>query len=273
MQRRWKELAFFDILAPVLIHYTISYLVSLTAIIILFIRSEAAGLVADGFDQAEMMQAVSRLYENNGLIFSGVVATITIPIFWNMLKKEKIIQKSVHHTGRYLLLIPLGIAAAVTLNQMIGFLHLEQLFHGYAKTREVLFRESIWLSVLVLGFLVPVAEELLFRGLVYERIERRSGYLYAAIGSSLLFGAYHLNVIQFLYAFCFGLLLTFVYKNYRTIVAPVIVHAAANIFIYFASGITWMEKSPFTVLSCLGGAILSAGILITIRMKSRDLHL
>lgn len=279
MQRRGKELVFFDILSPVLIHYVVSYAVSIACIILLFVQNGMEGLTSTGVDQSKLIKAVDLLYEENGLILSGIVAAITIPVFVKMYRQDKIIRKEEKDSkGRYNLvlslitLIPLGVSSAVALNQMIGFLHLEHFFKGYNETREVLFSGNVWLSVLVLGMLVPVAEEFLFRGLVFKRMENQSGF-YAAMVSSLLFGAYHLNVIQFIYAFCFGLILTFVYKYYGTVAAPVLVHASANLFIYFASGIPWFGKSPLDVLSCLAGTVLSACILISIKRMMGNLHL
>jgi hypothetical protein len=39
-----------------------------------------------------------------------------------------------------------------------------------------------------------------------------------------------MNLLQFIYATCLGLLLAYVYEQFRTILAPILLHAAANAF-------------------------------------------
>ena len=273
MQKRWTQLAIWNILSPILIHYIASYGVSLLFIVILFLQRGIYSFQSGSYNQTEIIQAVSQLYQENGILITGIVAAVTIPVFWKMRAKDRSEVEKEKRTGMYILLIPLGIASATGLNQFIGLIHLERFFKGYAETRQVLFSGNVWLSVVVLGGMVPIAEEILFRGLVFERMKKEKGYRMAAILSALLFGAYHLNVIQFIYAFCFGLILAYVYEKYGSILAPVMVHASANLFIYFAMNIPWMGRNPFSILSCIGGSLLSAGILWYMRRKSQRLHL
>lgn len=60
---------------------------------------------------------------------------------------------------------------------------------------------------------IPIAEELLFRGVVYKRLKLYFGVTPALIGSALIFGIMHVNLVQFLYAAVIGLLLAFVLEK------------------------------------------------------------
>ena len=50
----------------------------------------------------------------------------------------------------------------------------------------------------------------------------------AAILSALLFGIYHANMIQFLYAFPLGILFAWYYEKSGTLLVPVLVHISLN---------------------------------------------
>lgn len=63
---------------------------------------------------------------------------------------------------------------------------------------------------------IPIAEELLFRGVVYKRLKLYFGVTPALIGSALIFGIMHVNLVQFLYAAVIGLFLAFVLENRET---------------------------------------------------------
>ena len=60
-----------------------------------------------------------------------------------------------------------------------------------------------WHSVIVAVIVGPLAEEVMFRGKLYETIDRAYGYVAAIIVTSLLFGIFHGNITQFIYAIIF----------------------------------------------------------------------
>ena len=64
---------------------------------------------------------------------------------------------------------------------------------------------GILLLFLVVAVLAPIAEEIFFRGLVLRSLERRLGTSWAIVGSAALFGAAHLEPLQFPALFVFGL--------------------------------------------------------------------
>ena len=73
----------------------------------------------------------------------------------------------------------------------------------------MLYSTNIWLELAVLGLIVPITEELIFRGVVYERMKRCFSMKMAAFLSGLFFGVYHGNVSQGIYAFLLGLQLVY----------------------------------------------------------------
>jgi membrane protease YdiL (CAAX protease family) len=87
-------------------------------------------------------------------------------------------------------------------------------------------------SVLGAVIIAPVAEELFFRGLVFNAWEREYGTARAVVGSAALFALVHvvggtvLAVIQVLFL---GLLLAYVYMRARSLAVTIGMHAAFNL--------------------------------------------
>ena len=97
------------------------------------------------------------------------------------------------------------------------------------------------LILLCVGGLVPVAEELLFRGVLYGWLRQRWGIAACTIISSALFTMAHANFRVAVQIFITGAVLALLYEYSRSILAPIIAHMAVNttslviLFIYAGS--------------------------------------
>lgn len=102
---------------------------------------------------------------------------------------------------------------------------------------------SYYIFILVI-FIVPILEETLYRGYIFEGTRKKLGDYVAAIVTSILFLIGHatfainsiydavLNIIPALFIFISSLLFTFVYIWGR-IAASIIVHAFANLYLLY----------------------------------------
>lgn len=73
----------------------------------------------------------------------------------------------------------------------------------------------------------PVFEELLFRGVVC-RNNQPLGQLFAIVTSGLVFGLWHANYIQAVYAMVMGMLCCFLYLKTKSLIPSMIVHFLIN---------------------------------------------
>lgn len=62
-------------------------------------------------------------------------------------------------------------------------------------------------QILGMGIAVPVTEELIFRGLVYRKLERYVSVKKAVLLGAAIFAVYHGNLLQILFAFPMGIIL------------------------------------------------------------------
>jgi membrane protease YdiL (CAAX protease family) len=85
-------------------------------------------------------------------------------------------------------------------------------------------------ALIALTFVViaPVAEEIFFRGIVFNAWEREYGTPRALIGSALLFAVVHASLVAFVPILGLGLALALVYRWTRNLAAPIALHATFN---------------------------------------------
>ena len=101
--------------------------------------------------------------------------------------------------------------------------------HFSNAVQEQLFAGQAMVQLLGLGVLVPLAEELIFRGLIYTRIRKRIPAGVAIFFSALLFALFHGNVIQMIFAFPLALILAWLYERSGWFACPLAFHMGANL--------------------------------------------
>lgn len=113
-------------------------------------------------------------------------------------------------------------AAVVALLQALGVEADTQLAERAVETVDP------WLVVGVVIILAPIAEELFFRGIVFNAWLREGGVRWAFIGSTLLFALIHLSIAAFVPIVLLGFALAWVYRRTQSLVAPIALHATFN---------------------------------------------
>lgn len=85
--------------------------------------------------------------------------------------------------------------------------------------------------ILAVVILPPLVEETVFRGLIMHYLQK-AGVRFWIVNfiQALLFGIYHGNLIQGIYAFCVGFLLGYLAGRYDSLIIPIMVHALFNFF-------------------------------------------
>lgn len=84
------------------------------------------------------------------------------------------------------------------------------------------------LTLLAVVIVAPVAEELLFRGMLTEMLRRHTGFVAAALCSSAVFALMHLQPAVMVEAFLAGMILCYIYILTRSIYACILLHMFNN---------------------------------------------
>ena len=74
----------------------------------------------------------------------------------------------------------------------------------------------------------PLVEELLFRGIVFRSMQKVFPVWISIMLSAIMFGAYHMNLVQAVYAAFMGIVAGIMYHKINRLIYPIIVHAANN---------------------------------------------
>ncbi|MBQ7507082.1 MAG: CPBP family intramembrane metalloprotease [Lachnospiraceae bacterium] len=83
----------------------------------------------------------------------------------------------------------------------------------------------IYLYGILIG---PIAEELIFRGVMLHYFKRAMPFFLANILQAVLFGIYHLNIVQGVYAFVMGMIFGAVMRTGRSIFYSILAHISFN---------------------------------------------
>ena len=116
----------------------------------------------------------------------------------------------------------LASAAVVTLLESLGIDVSPQ------AVEQALWRVEPWVAVVAAVVLAPVAEELFFRGVVFNAFLRERGPRLAYLGSAALFAVIHQSIVALLPIFLLGLALAWVYDRTGSLLAPIVMHAVVN---------------------------------------------
>lgn len=89
---------------------------------------------------------------------------------------------------------------------------------------------SVVLLVISVGICVPIAEELLFRGILLSELKLFLPTPLAIVFSGLVFGLFHGNVLQGVYATVLGMLIATVYIWTESLYMAIAMHVTFNLF-------------------------------------------
>lgn len=124
---------------------------------------------------------------------------------------------------------------------------------------------ALWIAVLFYALISPTAEELLFRGVVYGYVRRFFDIRTAVVGSAVLFGIYHRNIVQAVYAVVMGYFIAYAYEYFGSFKVPLLLHMGINLLtvIFSYSGLSgsgfvcWPVCIVFLILGIVSLFLLS----------------
>ncbi len=251
-----------NVLWPLAVYMAAQNVVAILGILVIGIVASLTGADANGMVNLDALTSgMMDLYYRYALVFLIIAALLCIPFYYRMHKKDCSkageVKRNIPMTNKdYVVIILSGAALALAMNNIISMSPLPYIFDGYEETNEVLFGGGIILQILAAGIFGCIVEEVSMRGVTYLRMKRYWGKRKAMIFSALVFGIYHLNMVQAVYAFFLGLFFAWLYDRYDSLWAPIIAHMSANLFVILLS-----ESTVFNnVLSNLVGFCLATCI-------------
>lgn len=218
-----------EILSPA-VYYYVAYNIAL--ILLAYIT----GVVVNNFFSANMQELMEYDATVSGLL-SGVAMLLgvlpLIPMLKSQLYRNKILDsvkkpKALH----YLITCVMACTASVGLNVLLILTGFVESSEAYSQVANRQYGVVFGIGIILYGIISPVTEEIIFRGLIFNRMKKYYQVKLAIIASAALFGIWHGNTVQAIYGTCMGILLAYTYYKFKSFLIPCLFHAAANIVVY-----------------------------------------
>ena len=125
--------------------------------------------------------------------------------------------------------IALNVINEYLLLQLMKFDIFSEAFIKYLNMTKFLMNTNIVLAILGVGIIGPIIEEIIFRGLIFKELKNVMPVPAVIIVQGVLFGIYHFNLIQFIYATFIGIMLGAIYVLTKNLWVPIFIHMVNNI--------------------------------------------
>lgn len=224
---------FLPIIVALVCQIGISFVYSLVYGIVLGMKMMELGIT----DVAEQTAYLTEnMNSGNMILIITVIATavtLLVGAFWYRKYKpvNNFTLRAVCNVKSIAALAVLGVSLQLIISTCLGLVFPilpETMTDRYAALIEQLLGGNIWLSLLATVILAPLAEEFLFRGVTMGMAKKFMPLMAANILQAVLFGIYHMNWIQGVYAFVLGIILGFTAEYFHSIWASILLHAFVN---------------------------------------------
>lgn len=227
------------VLFPVVIYFLAGEVVQI--VLLTIVNNYFAASTAES-----QMWAQNSSYTIWAMIY-GLGIVVSLALIFKAAKSEIIFAFSEEEIegGKKSLFLPLlgcsviSVAFAIGLNYLFSFIGANELSKTFGEVQKAQYGVDFTVGVILFGILSPVVEEVMFRGMLYNRLKRMFS-MYLAMGiSSLLFGVFHGDIVQGVYGFLMGLLIVFCYERFKSFWIPVAMHIVANVCVFVLNYTVW----------------------------------
>ena len=207
-------------------------------------------------EEAYHTQMLEQMIMDSSLLQTMVSAMLMALISWLLYRRDqKNRELGILGNGKekkwcpkmlWLSVLLISIAGCQLLNDVIEIAGLHELFPTYSNVAEqTIYNQSAWVILLTVCVAAPLSEELIFRGLLFHRMKDWMKPWIAVILSAVLFGAYHGNMVQFIYAFVMGMIFAMIYHRTGTLWTAIMAHMIANL--WSVLGYNWVKEFAQTI--------------------------
>lgn len=275
-----------NVLMPLLL-YLGGYVASL------YLLSRLLQTVAGGGSLIEEhMETVTGIVNGTGMLIG---AALLLPMLQAELHESKEDCDSRPTVAVLLLTVMSALSSSIGLNILISLTSLVKNSASYQEVAQTQYGVAFGVGLFLYTVVSPLAEEIVFRGVVYNRMRR---YLHewqstgrnsdcvgsrvqdgtvrgtgcrfdaatamAVIASGVLFGIYHGNLVQGLYGSCMGILIAYMYERTHAFCVPVLFHGLANCAVYLMAQNSDLQEKIFTMPCCAALLAVTAVMLFIV---------
>lgn len=219
------------------------------------------------------IDSAQKIYNGNIFLITLLAAIASLLIYSAFLRRtgENLIQRcefkkiSLKNT---ILIFICGVGFSAITLEFIQLISAR--FQSYRNvSNTIMLGTNSFIGVASVVLLLPMFEEILFRGLIFNELRSRLNAILSIIIQALIFGAFHGNLVQGTYAFVLGLALAAVYYWTKTLWSNVIFHVTFNLMGSVGSVILYYVMRKHMIIYGLASVVIIIAALISI-YKFRD---
>lgn len=164
------------------------------------------------------------------------------------------------------LTVLLALSVSLGLNVLLTLTGFADSSQAYQKVADRQYGVAFMAGLVLYGLISPFTEEVVFRGVIYNRLRRLYNPAAGIVASGILFGAFHGNLVQGVYGGCLGMLMAYLYEKGGRLWIAFLFHAVANLAVYTTARMEGVQECLFTPTGCAVLLAVSAvGIVIVYR--------
>ena len=181
-----------------------------------------------------VLNSVNQFFYNNINIFIVLSALMALLFYWIIFKIKNInfieyINFSKISSKDIAICSLLGMAISIFLSSLLMITSIHEFFPNHSETIDSVTKQQPFLLIIFsIGIIVPIFEEILFRGLIFNKLKDDLNIFFAIFAQALIFGFVHGNTLQIVYTFFGGIILALSYLCKRSIWAPILIHIFWN---------------------------------------------
>lgn len=210
------------------------------------------------------------------LLISSIVTIFTLILIYKIKKRDYKIELKFVKTNNIniLLAIILGVSCWLFNSGVLSLVEEAGIFSSqFEYMSEILTplsQGSLIVSIITVGIVAPIAEEILFRGVIYNTLNRKISVKWTIIIQAIFFGIFHGNLIQGLYATLLGLIFGYVTYKTKSLWPAITMHIVNNLvatIIPFLISESLMGTGVYVTFMIIG-VIGIVSLLVLIRNKN-----
>lgn len=209
-----------------------------------------------------------------------VCGVVTIPFIMSFYKQDRKFEEVVYGTEKdsfdvraiwhIFLAVTAGAMCGIAVNNLIAMTPLMDMSAGFQEANSAFFAGGVIYELLGSCLVIPLAEELLYRGVVYKRLRNLFGVSAGIVLSALIFGLVHANLVQFMYAGMLGLLLAYLFEVTGKLYVPVLGHIAANLAAVVRQETGWLDFAYEPTVAGIGiSLVLLLAVAVLLFLQRR----
>lgn len=128
--------------------------------------------------------------------------------------------------------VVLTVASVMSIQVIVALSQVAAKSEAYQEVAKAQYSCGFVIGLIAYALITPLAEEIVFRGIVFTTLRRYFPIKISVLISAIFFAIYHGNMIQGVYALIMGCVMAGLYEYYGTFWAAFAVHAIANATAY-----------------------------------------